>query len=216
MDLWAYECRTARSGYRRIAGVDEAGRGPLAGPVVAAAVVLPAGFSDPQVTDSKKLTPSRRARLYGVIYGQASAVGIGIVDAVEIDRINILQASLRAMAIAVRNLNPPPDFLLVDGTFPVPVNFPQTLIPKGDALSISIAAASIIAKVTRDRLMERYHYYYPHFGFARHKGYPTQDHREAIRAFGCSPIHRRTFRGVREHLSAVQGDAHAEPAPAIR
>jgi ribonuclease HII len=202
MDLWTYEYRTACSGYRRIAGIDEAGRGPLAGPVVAAAVVLPADFSDPRVTDSKKLTPACRDRLYGIIYGRALTVGIGIVDAAEIDRINILQASLRAMAIAVDNLIPQPDYLLVDGTFPVPVNLPQTPIPKGDARSISIAAASIIAKVTRDRLMQVYHFYYPHFGFARHKGYPTQDHREAIRAFGCSPIHRRTFRGVREHLPA--------------
>jgi len=233
MDLWAYEYRTARSGYQRIAGIDEAGRGPLAGPVVAAAVVLPPDFSDPHVNDSKKLTPARRDRLYGIIYGQALAVGIGIVDAIEIDRINILQASLRAMAIAVRNINPQPDYLLVDGTFPVPVNLPQAPIPKGDGLSISIAAASIIAKVTRDRLMNIYHLYYPHFGFARHKGYPTQDHREAIRAFGCSPIHRRTFRGVREHVSApkaekevmsdelegtkvLKKDAHAEPTSAIR
>jgi len=204
MDLWAYEHRTARSGYQRIAGIDEAGRGPLAGPVVAAAVVLPADFSDPHVTDSKKLTPALRDRLYGTIYGRALAVGIGIVDAIEIDRINILQASLRAMAIAVVNLNPQPDYLLVDGTFPVPVKLPQAPIPKGDALSISIAAASIIAKVTRDRLMETYHLYYPHFGFARHKGYPTRNHKEAIRAFGCSPIHRRTFRGVREHLPALK------------
>jgi ribonuclease HII len=205
MDLWAYEYRTASSGYQRIAGIDEAGRGPLAGPVVAAAVVLPADFSDPHVIDSKRLTPARRDRVYGTIYGQAVTVGIGIVDAIEIDRVNILQASLRAMAIAVRNLSPQPDYLLVDGTFPVPVNLPQSPIPKGDALSISIAAASIIAKVTRDRLMDIYHLYYPNFGFARHKGYPTQDHRKAIRAFGCSPIHRRTFRGVREHLPAAQG-----------
>jgi ribonuclease HII len=202
MDLWAYEYRTARSGYQCIAGIDEAGRGPLAGPVVAAAVVLPADFADPHVIDSKKLTPARRDRAYGTIYGRALTVGIGIVDAGEIDRINILQASLQAMAIAVRNLSPQPDYLLVDGTFPVPVSLPQSPIPKGDALSISIAAASIIAKVTRDRLMDTYHLYYPHFGFARHKGYPTQGHRKAIRAFGCSPIHRRTFRGVREHLPA--------------
>jgi ribonuclease HII len=204
MDLWAYEHQTARRGYRHIAGIDEAGRGPLAGPVVAAAVVLPADFWEPHVTDSKKLTPARRNRLYGIIYDRAQAVGIGIVDAGEIDRINILQASLRAMAIAVGNLSPQPDYLLVDGTFAVPVNLPQTPIPKGDARSISIAAASIIAKVTRDRLMEAYHLYYPHFGFARHKGYPTRDHQEAIRAFGCSPIHRRTFRGVREHLPALR------------
>jgi ribonuclease HII len=216
MDLWVYEHQAARSGYRSIAGIDEAGRGPLAGPVVAAAVVLPSDFSDPHVTDSKKLTPARRERLYRTIYGQALTVGIGIVDAVEIDRINILQASLRAMAIAVANLGPPPDYLLVDGTFSIPLDLPQNPIPKGDALSISIAAASIIAKVTRDRLMDVYHLHYPHFGFARHKGYPTQNHREAIRTFGCSPIHRRTFKGVREHLPAPEGAAHAQPSPANR
>ena len=131
MDLWAYEHQAARRGYRRIAGVDEAGRGPLAGPVVAAAVVLPAGFSDPHVTDSKKLTPARRDRLYRTIYRQAVTVGIGIVDALEIDRINILQASLLAMAVAVSNLSPPPDHLLIDGTFPIPLDLPRTPSPKG-------------------------------------------------------------------------------------
>ncbi len=216
MDLWAYEHQASRRGYHRIAGVDEAGRGPLAGPVVAAAVVLPPGFSDPHVTDSKKLTPARRDRLYRTIYSQAVTVGIGIVDAGEIDRINILQASLAAMAIAVANLSPPPDHLLIDGTFPIPVDLPQDAIPKGDSLSITIAAASIVAKVTRDRLMEIYHLHYPHFGFNRHKGYPTRDHREAIAAFGCSPIHRRTFRGVREHLPTPEGAAHAGPAPEVR
>jgi ribonuclease HII len=216
MDLWAYEHHAARCGYRRIAGIDEAGRGPLAGPVVAAAVVLPPGFHDPHVNDSKKLTPARRNRLYHSIYEQALTVGIGIVDAVEIDRINILQASLRAMAIAVGNLAPPPDHLLIDGTFSIPFQLPQTPIPKGDSLSVSIAAASIVAKVTRDRLMDTYDWHYPHFGFARHKGYPTQDHREAIRVFGCSPIHRRTFKGVREFVASYSRVPHAEPTPAIR
>ena len=205
MDLWFYEHRAARSGGRHIAGVDEAGRGPLAGPVVAAAVILPPDFCGPRINDSKKLTPARRERLYDVIYQHALTVGIGIVDAAEIDRINILQASLQAMTMAVRNLAPRPDYLLIDGTFPIFLDLPQQPIPKGDALSISIAAASIIAKVTRDRLMDTYHIYYPCFGFSRHKGYPTQDHRQAIRAFGCSPIHRRTFRGVREHLPAAEG-----------
>jgi len=208
MDLWFYEHRAARSGRRRIAGVDEAGRGPLAGPVVASAVILPPAFHDPRVTDSKKLSPARRERLYDVIYQDALSVGIGIVDSGEIDRINILQASLLAMSMAVQNLAPRPDHLLIDGTFPTGLELPQEPIPKGDALSISIAAASIIAKVTRDRLMDIYHLHYPRFGFNRHKGYPTRDHQAAIRAFGCSPIHRKTFRGVREHLSATgEGDA---------
>jgi ribonuclease HII len=205
MDLWYYEHRAARSGSRHIAGVDEAGRGPLAGPVVAAAVILPAGFCEPGVTDSKKLSPAQRERLYDVLYRFAVTVGIGIVDAAEIDRINILQASLRAMTMAVRNLAPQPDYLLIDGTFRIFLDLPQDPIPQGDARSISIAAASIIAKVTRDRLMDTYHIYYPCFGFSRHKGYPTQDHKQAIRAFGCSPIHRRTFRGVREHLHGAEG-----------
>jgi ribonuclease HII len=202
MDRWGYENRAALKGHRRVAGTDEVGRGPLAGPVVAAAVILPEGFPDEHVVDSKKLTPSRRERLYGIIYGHAVSVGIGIVDALEIDRINILQASLQAMAMAVNNLSPRPDYILIDGTFPIPVALPQEPIAKGDALSVSIAAASIVAKVTRDRLMGIYHLYYPDFGFARHKGYPTREHQEAICRFGCCPIHRRTFRGVREHLTA--------------
>ena len=201
MDRWSYENRAALKGHRRIAGTDEVGRGPLAGPVVAAAVILPAGFPDEHVVDSKKLTPVQRERLYGVIYRHAVSVGIGIIDALEIDRINILQASLQAMAMAVNNLSPRPDYLLIDGTFPIPVPLPQEPIAKGDTLSVSIAAASIVAKVTRDRLMGLYHLYYPDFGFARHKGYPTREHRAAIGRFGCSPLHRRTFRGVREHLT---------------
>jgi ribonuclease HII len=187
MDRWSYENRAALKGHRRIAGTDEVGRGPLAGPVVAAAVILPAGFPDECVVDSKKLTPAQRERLYGVIYRHA---------------VSILQASLQAMAMAVNNLSPRPDYLLIDGIFAIPVALPQEPIVKGDALSVSIAAASIVAKVTRDRMMDLYHLYYPDFGFARHKGYPTRDHRAAICRFGCSPIHRRTFRGVREHLTA--------------
>jgi ribonuclease HII len=202
MDLWFYEQRAARVGRRQVAGVDEAGRGPLAGPVVAAAVILPPDFCNPHVTDSKKLSAVQRERLYAVIYRDARSVGIGIVDAAEIDRINILQASLRAMTMAVQNLAPRPDHLLIDGTFPIFLDLSQEPIPRGDALSISIAAASIVAKVTRDRMMDIYHVHYPLFGFTRHKGYPTKDHQAAIRAFGCSPIHRKTFRGVREHLSA--------------
>jgi ribonuclease HII len=216
MALLRYENQATRNGYRCIAGIDEAGRGPLAGPVIAAAVILPADFADDRIVDSKELTPAQRDHLYGIIYRHARTVGIGIVDALEIDRINILQASLAAMAIAVENLNPRPDYLLVDGTFPVGLEIPQQAIPKGDTLSISIAAASIVAKVTRDRLMETYHLFYPLFGFVRHKGYPTEDHREAIRAYGYSPIHRRSFRGVREYLPVGEGMLHAEPPPAVR
>jgi ribonuclease HII len=200
MDLWYFENEAARIGCQNIAGIDEAGRGPLAGPVVSAAVILPISFDDAEVTDSKKLSPAKRERLYDKIYAEAVAVGIGIVDAVEIDRINILQASLLSMAMAVGNLAPCPDFLLIDGTFRIASGLPQKPIPKGDSLSISIAAASIIAKVSRDRLMHKYHHYYPQFDFPRHKGYPTKAHKEAIRQFGYSPIHRKSFKGVKEHI----------------
>jgi ribonuclease HII len=200
MDRWLFEKKATQKGYGDIAGIDEAGRGPLAGPVVSAAVVLTPAFSLSGVTDSKKLTPKKRALLYDKIYTQALSIGIGIVDAVEIDRINILRAALLSMAIAVDNLRPQPGFLLIDGSFNISSDLPQKAIAKGDSLSVSIAAASIIAKVTRDRLMENYHVYYPQFGFPQHKGYPTKAHKEAIRKFGCCPIHRRSFKGVKEYL----------------
>ena len=199
-DLWYFEKEATQKGCKDIAGIDEAGRGPLAGPVVSAAVILPPSFHDPEITDSKKLTAKKRERLYLKIYERAVSVGIGIVDPVEIDRINILQAALLAMAIAVENLDPQPDHLLIDGNFPIPSRLPQQPIPKGDALSISIAAASIVAKVSRDRLMQTYHHYYPQFNFPKHKGYPTKAHKEAIREFGFSPIHRRSFKGVKEFV----------------
>ena len=197
-DPWAYEKKAAAKGHINIAGIDEAGRGPLAGPVVSAAVILPHKFSNPDITDSKKLSPARRNYLYNLIYQQAVAIGIGIIDSVEIDRINILQASLLSMAIAALNLKPTPDYLLIDGTFSIPMPTYQETIPKGDVLSISISAASIVAKVTRDRLMEAYDLYYPQYRFTAHKGYPTKLHREAIKKFGCCPIHRRSFKGVKE------------------
>ena len=200
MDLWYFEKEATQKGCKDIAGIDEAGRGPLAGPVVSAAVILPPSFNDPEITDSKKLTPKKRERLYLEIYDRSVAVGIGIVDPMEIDRINILQASLLAMAIAVENLDPQPDYLLIDGNFPIPSKVPQQPIKKGDALSISIAAASIVAKVSRDRLMQTYHHYYPQFDFPKHKGYPTRAHKEAIREFGYTPIHRRSFKGVKEYI----------------
>jgi ribonuclease HII len=199
-DLWYFEKEATQQGCKKIAGIDEAGRGPLAGPVVSAAVILPTTFHGPDVNDSKKLSPKKREHLFSEIYDRAVAVGIGIVDPVEIDRINILQASLLAMAIAVQNLDPQPDHLLIDGTFPIPSELSQQPIPKGDALSISIAAASIIAKVSRDRLMQNYHHYYPQFDFPKHKGYPTRAHKEAIHKFGFSPIHRRSFKGVKEYV----------------
>jgi ribonuclease HII len=199
-DLWLFEKKAFQKGFSRIAGIDEAGRGPLAGPVVSAAVIFPISLQISGVSDSKKLSPRQRDVLYEKIYDLAVSVGIGIVDPLEIDRINILQAALLSMAMAAENLAPQPDCLLIDGTFLIPSVLPQEAIPKGDALSVSIAAASIIAKVTRDRLMERYHHDYPQFGFSKHKGYPTKAHKKAIQQFGCCPIHRKSFKGVKEHL----------------
>lgn len=196
VDFWALEKMARAQGHTRIAGIDEAGRGPLAGPVVSASVILPPDASIPDINDSKQLSAAKRSTLYPLIYARAVSIGVGIVDAAEIDRINILQASLLSMAMATDNLHPPPDCLLIDGRFRIPSQLPQQPVPKGDSLSISIAAASIVAKVTRDRLMERYDLDYPEYGFARHKGYPTRAHREAIRKHGCCPIHRRSFKGV--------------------
>ena len=200
MDLWFFEKKATAEGFSNIAGIDEAGRGPLAGPVVSAAVILPQNFSVNGVVDSKKLTIKKRLRLYQEIYTHAVSVGVGIVDSVEIDRINILQASLLSMSMAAQNLRPQPECLLIDGTFSISSPLPQKPIARGDTLSISIAAASIVAKVTRDRLMEEYNAYYPQFGFSQHKGYPTRAHKEAIRKFGYCPIHRKTFKGVKEHV----------------
>ena len=197
--MWAFEQKAVLNGFFCVAGVDEAGRGPLAGPVVAGAVVLPEGFEAGEINDSKKLTPKKRDTLFGVIKEDALSVGIGIVDAEEIDAINILQASLKAMKLAVGQLVPQPDYLLVDGNFKVPMMVAQEPIKKGDSRSVSIAAASIIAKVSRDRMMAEYDGLYPGYGFVRHQGYPTKAHREAISKLGPCPIHRRTFKGVSEH-----------------
>lgn len=199
-DLWKFENEVCRQGFTQIAGIDEAGRGPLAGPVVSAAVILPDDFDAEGVDDSKKLTPAKRDKLYSIIVDGARTVGVGIVDWAQIDRINILQAALLSMAKAAGKLNPAPDFLLIDGSFTIPSDTQQKAIPKGDSLSISIAAASIIAKVTRDRIMAQYHVKYPQYGFDRHKGYPTRAHKEAIAAYGISPIHRLTFKGVKEYV----------------
>ncbi len=196
-----FEEKARSKGFARIAGTDEAGRGPLAGPVVSAAVILPPGFSDSRITDSKKLTPKKREMLCDLISAHAEGIGIGIVESGEIDRINILRASLKSMYLAVTRLSPRPDYLLIDGKFTIPFcDLPQETLIRGDSLSISIAAASIIAKVTRDRLMTQYHETWPQYGFCVHKGYPTKAHRDAVAAFGPCPIHRVSFRGVREHV----------------
>lgn len=198
IDNLVFEREARAANFRHVAGLDEVGRGPLAGPVVAAAVIMPPDFHDVRVTDSKKLTEKKRGELYELIYRTAVSIGIGIVDAAEIDRANILQASLTAMRLACAKLDPCPDFLLIDGKFTIKSPVPQKALVKGDSLSFTIACASIVAKVTRDTIMDAYDHYYPEFNFPKHKGYPTKAHRDAIGAFGCCPIHRLSFRGVLE------------------
>jgi ribonuclease HII len=193
MDLLVYERKYWLCGQHLVAGVDEAGRGPLAGPVVAAAVILPEWDVIPGVTDSKKISEKKRERLFDEISRRAVGIGIGIVDHEVIDRINILQASILAMNKALAALTPIPQQLLVDGNFFKHETFAVENIIKGDALSHTIGAASIIAKVTRDRLMYAFDEKYPVYGFAKHKGYGTRRHIDAIRQHGYCPIHRRTF-----------------------
>ncbi len=188
-----YENEYWQSGYRHVCGVDEAGRGPLAGPVVAAAVIFPQHFWLASINDSKKISEALREKLYDDIYKSAVAVGVGIVSPEEIDRVNILQATLSAMRMSVEALSVRPDVVLVDGRDVPQASVPCKAIVKGDSLSLTIAAASIIAKVTRDRIMKQYDLQYPQYGFARHKGYGTRDHRERILRFGASPIHRQSF-----------------------
>lgn len=181
------------SAYSLICGIDEAGRGPLAGPVVAVAVILPKDCEILYLNDSKKLSPAKREALYEEIMEKAEAVGVGMASPARIDEINILQATYEAMREAVDNLGVTPELLLNDAVTIPDVSIPQVPIIKGDAKSVSIAAASIIAKVTRDRLMVQYDEILPGYGFARHKGYGSKDHIEAIRRLGPTPIHRQTF-----------------------
>ena len=181
------------STYSLICGIDEAGRGPLAGPVVAGAVILPKDCEILYLNDSKKLSPAKREALYDEIMEKAEAVGVGMASPARIDEINILQATYEAMREAVDNLGVTPELLLNDAVTIPDVSIPQVPIIKGDAKSVSIAAASIIAKVTRDRLMVQYDEILPGYGFARHKGYGSKDHIEAIRRLGPTPIHRQTF-----------------------
>lgn len=200
MDLWLYE-RAARSrGCRVIAGIDEAGRGPLAGPVVAAAVILSPDLDIEGVFDSKQLTAEKRETCFEKILSAAEHVGVGIVGHEEIDRINILQATYQAMRSAVARLSVRPDICLIDGSPIRDFGHPHECIVDGDCKSISIAAASIIAKVTRDRIMCEYDAVYPEYGFARHKGYSTPEHRAAMARHGVCPIHRRSFAPVAQEL----------------
>lgn len=188
-------------GCQRIAGVDEAGRGPLAGPVVAAACVIPEEVEILGVDDSKKLTRVKRLALFEQLRSFAEvAIGVGIVDAASIDVLNIYQATIKAMHLALEDLNPQPDYVIVDGH---PIRHPRLQVQGvigGDAQCYSIAAASIIAKETRDRLMEQFHEQWPEYGFAQHKGYGTPAHLEALQRYGPCPIHRRSFK-LNNHIS---------------
>ncbi len=190
---WNYEELYYKEGYINVAGIDEAGRGPLAGPVVAAAVILDRKKDVSGINDSKKLSEKKRNLLYSVITKEALAIGIGVVDEATIDLINIKNATHLAMKKAIENLKLEPDFLLIDAESLKDIKIPQLAIIKGDCRCFSIAAASIIAKVERDRIIVSYESIYPGYGFARHKGYGTKEHFECIRKYGLLPIHRRTF-----------------------
>ncbi len=197
MNNLSYEYQARLEGYSLIAGVDEAGRGPLAGPVVAAAVILPENVVLYGVRDSKKMSEKAREKAFPLIQESSLAISIAVVSSREIDRVNILQATLMAMKKAILTLNPRPDYLLIDGTHPVDHPISQRCIIKGDQLSLSISAASILAKVYRDRIMYSYHNIYPQYDFSSNKGYGTAKHIDAIVRYGPCPIHRLTFKRVR-------------------
>ncbi len=194
--LYVYEYAARDEGARFVAGVDEAGRGPLAGPVVTAAVILPFGLMLPGLNDSKKVSPKKRELLYDQIFEKALAVRYAVVDAATIDRVNIYQATMNGMYESILGLEPKPDKVLIDAVELKQLPMPSLSIIKGDAKSASIAAASIVAKVTRDRMMLKYDEEYPQYGFAQHKGYGTAQHIEALRKYGPCPIHRRSFEPV--------------------
>lgn len=198
--FFPFEARARAGGYRCIAGIDEAGRGPLAGPVVAAAVILPDTVMLPGLQDSKQLTARQRETVYTQILRHAVAYGLGMVSPAQIDRQNILQATKEAMCQAVQGLGRVPDLLLIDGTESLPYPRPQWTLVQGDARCASIAAASVVAKVTRDRLMLAYAKRYPGYGFETHKGYPTVEHYRRLHMYGPCAIHRRSFRGVNAQI----------------
>ncbi len=197
MDLWRYEREAIAQGYAVVCGCDEAGAGPLAGPVYAAAVILPLGADIPGLNDSKKLTEKRREALFPVIQDRALAWSVAWVDAREIDETDILSARMRAMRLVIDGLSQTPDFALIDGNRDrgrsASITIPHRCVVKGDSLSASIAAASVLAKVSRDRFMVEMAERYPEYRFDKHKGYGTRLHYELLRTYGPSPIHRRTF-----------------------
>ena len=192
-EMWSIEHEKNAQGYKLIAGVDEAGRGPLAGPVCVASVILPDNAYLEKINDSKKLTDKVKDRLYDEIMEIAIAYSIVLVSHEEIDRLNILNATFKGMCDAVNSLSVKPDYVLIDGNRIKGMEIPHECVVKGDSKSISIAAASILAKVTRDRLCLEHDALYPEYGIAKHKGYPTAEHMDAVRKYGPSPIHRLTF-----------------------
>lgn len=208
-DLMVFENRLRQSGIQDIAGVDEAGRGPLAGPVVAAACMIPDGVVIEGVDDSKKLSAAQRAELFERLKRHPEVCyGIGIIEAFLIDQINILRATLEAMVVAVRRLSKKPQYVLIDGPQTPFFDIPSEGIVKGDSRSVSIAAASIIAKQTRDEIMMSYHLIWPQYGFANHKGYATKEHLEAIDQFYACPIHRMSFeplKSLRKNRGVIDG-----------
>lgn len=193
MSLWEIEQEYTAQGFRRICGADEAGAGPLAGAVYAAAVILPFGLEIEGLNDSKKLTEKKREYLFDVIREKAIAWSINGIDVDEIDEINILEARLKAMDLCIDMLEPKPDFALIDGNRNKGIRCPNAMVVKGDSRSANIAAASILAKVSRDRYMVALDQIYPEYGFAKHKGYGTKAHYDALRKYGPCPIHRKTF-----------------------
>jgi len=201
MDLYEFETKASHQGFNNIAGIDEAGRGPLAGPVVAAAVILLSKVNIPDLTDSKKLSPKKREELFPKIQDMSVAYSLAVVDQEVIDKINILQAARLAMKKAVETLKLTPGLLLIDGNQKIDSTLNQWTIVKGDSRSLSIAAASVLAKVTRDRIMDDYHKLYPQYEFNRHKGYGTKLHRNLIQEYGPCPLHRKTFKGVSEYIN---------------
>jgi len=198
-EMSMYEQQLQKEGFMEISGIDEVGRGPLAGPVVAAAVILPQNFYLPGLDDSKKVSEAKREAFYSIIVEQAVAVGTGLIHSEEIDQINIYQASKKAMLAAITDLNQAPDYLLIDA-MELPVPLPQMSLIKGDSRSISIAAASIVAKVTRDRMMKEYAAVYPNYGFEKNMGYGTAIHLSGLNQHGLTPWHRRSFAPVKERL----------------
>ena len=201
MDLFEFETKASHQGFKNIAGIDEAGRGPLAGPVVAAAVIFPSQVNIPGLNDSKKLSTKKREELFPKIQEISVFYGVAVVDQKVIDKINILQAARLAMKQAVETLKITPGLLLIDGNQKIDSTLNQWAIVKGDSRSLSIAAASVLAKVTRDRIMDDYHKLYPQYEFNRHKGYGTKLHRNLIQEHGPCPIHRNTFKGVAEYIN---------------